>query len=157
MNWRNSLRTETRQKLVDWLIFEEDCVLLPYKDSLGIWSFGIGRNLQDVGLRSREEAIYLCNNDITHFVNFISKHYPFFENLDENRKMALVNFCFSGEGNLAKFPKMMEALRMHQFSIAADELLHNKNGLPSLYAKQVPKRAARISNVFLNGKLPYGI
>lgn len=131
------------------LIRHEGLSLKLYQDTKKLYSIGIGRNLDGVGLRNKDEAIYLLNNDITHFINFIKINYPFFDNLDICRQIALIDFCFAGEGILEKFPKMMESLRLHQFSITSDELLNSD------YAKKdVPHRAKELANIFLTGKLP---
>ena len=52
-----------KEKLVNQLIRHEGMELKVYKDSLGIETIGVGRNLVDRGV-SEEEARYLCNNDI---------------------------------------------------------------------------------------------
>ena len=72
-----------RETLVKKIAEHEGIVLEPYKDSLGISTIGIGRNLEGRGIDdyelmhmnktleeiianglTEEEAYYLCNNDI---------------------------------------------------------------------------------------------
>ena len=57
----------------------EGCSLVPYRDTLGNWTVGYGRNLTDKGL-SREEATLLCKNDISEALHS-AKSYTFFDSL----------------------------------------------------------------------------
>ena len=71
-------------EFVEMVAKHEGMVLEPYKDSLGISTIGIGRNLEDGGITdveldyigktleqvleqglTQEEAYYLCRNDIS--------------------------------------------------------------------------------------------
>ena len=51
-------------KLEDQLIQHEGLRLDMYRDSVGIWTIGIGRNLEHVGLRTEAEARYLLRSDV---------------------------------------------------------------------------------------------
>ena len=52
-----------RKKLIEELTRDEGYRRRVYKDSVGIETIGIGRNLVDVGV-TKEEAQYLLGNDI---------------------------------------------------------------------------------------------
>src|SRR3990167_11442846 len=97
------MNTDLIELSLQWASFEEGCVLKPYRDSSKhAWlTIGKGRNLEGVGLRNVDEADYLCRNDIRYFINFISQNYSFFERLDLPRQLALINFCFAGEGTFS--------------------------------------------------------
>ena len=82
-----------KEKLVDQLITHEGMELKVYKDSLGIETIGIGRNLVDSGV-SEEEARYLCNNDIDIFIWWcpIRKSSAFFKRMEEKRSRKIMEF-----------------------------------------------------------------
>ena len=71
-----------KERLIDQLIKHEGMELKVYKDSLGIETIGIGRNLVDRGV-SEEEARYLCNNDIDIVEQELGKSFPIVDSLDE--------------------------------------------------------------------------
>ncbi|MGR2462517.1 glycoside hydrolase family protein, partial [Salmonella enterica] len=72
--------------------------------------------------------------------------------LDDTRKMAIVNMTFQmGVGGVANFNTMLGYLALGQYDNAADA------ALDSLWARQTPSRARRVSEVMRNGNLvPYG-
>jgi len=51
-------------KLEDQLILHEGMRLNIYKDTVGIWTIGVGRNLEYVGLCAEAEARYLLRSDV---------------------------------------------------------------------------------------------
>ena len=50
-------------KFFEQLQEDEGFSKYPYKDSVGVWSIGFGRNLDDVGI-SKEEAELMLSNDV---------------------------------------------------------------------------------------------
>ena len=50
--------------LMEDLVRDEGLRLELYQDSVGKWTIGVGRNLDDVGI-SEDEAMYLLRNDIS--------------------------------------------------------------------------------------------
>lgn len=116
-----------------------------YQDSLGIWSGGIGRNLQDVEFSDSEIALMFANDldraEITAKVLF-----PSFDKLSDNRKAALVNLAFNMGERLAGFHHMREAVAQEDFNEAANQLTD------SLWAKQVQaSRSERIIKMIREG------
>ncbi len=76
------------------LTIDEGLRLQPYKDTVGKWTIGIGRNLDDVGI-SEEENDYLLINDIYKVEADLDAHWKWWRNLDGSRMRALVNMGFS--------------------------------------------------------------
>lgn len=112
-----------------------------YKDSLGIETIGVGRNLRDVGL-SDKEIEYLLDNDVQRVIKELQDNFVWFYDLSIPRKEALVNMCFNlGINRLKGFKNMLGYMRVGNFDKAADEALNSR------WAKQVGKRALIISDM----------
>ena len=116
---------------------------LPYQDTVGVLSIGIGRNLEK-GL-SDDEIEYLFANDLNE-AYAIASSYRYWALLSRRRQDALLNMAFQlGPSRLAGFKKMHAALEQHDYSKAADECLDSR------YAQQVPRRANTIADMIRNG------
>jgi len=154
-----------RDTLVEKIAQHEGLVLEPYKDSLGINTIGIGRNLEgrgiddyelmhmnktleeilDIGL-TKKEAYYLCNNDVDIVEQELVKQKPIVKELNEARQMCLVDMGFNlGIPRLMKFKKMWEAIERQDFEWAGAEMLNSR------WATQVGKRADNLAKVMENG------
>ncbi len=117
---------------------------MPYNDSEGIPTVGIGRNLQN-GL-SGDEIDYLFANDLRKADAGARGLYPSFDALSANRKAVLVNMCFNlGPARLAGFVKMRDAVESGDFNRAAAEMLSSK------WATQVGQRAQRLAKMMKDG------
>lgn len=129
-------------QLLQDLIRDEDLREKPYRDSVGKLTIGIGRNLDDRGI-SRDEAVYLCRNDIAIATGDLDRAVPWWRDLPEPAQRGLANMCFNlGWPRLSAFKKMLAALEAHDFDRAADEALDSK------WARQVGERADRIETLF---------
>jgi len=123
------------EKLLLILIDHEGLKKLPYVDTMEKVSIGIGRNLTDRGI-SREEAIYLCMNDVKESRSELS-NYPWYESMDEVRKDVLVELHFNiGLTKLLKFENMIQCLIMEKYADAATHMLDSR------WRKQVGDRRA---------------
>lgn len=140
------MNPDMRIKLKTLLISHEGKESLPYLDTEGKVTIGIGRNLTDVGLRE-DEIDYMYKNDVDFFYTQLSKIYPWFLELNEARQIALVDMAFMGLKKFATFKKMIAALSMHNYSIAAIELLNSN------YARKLQNRANQLANIILTGVL----
>lgn len=117
----------------------------PYKDTVGKLTIGVGRNLDDVGLRP-DEIDYLLDNDVRVAEGDARTLFTNFPTLSDNRKAVLVNMSFNlGRERLAQFHMFRQAVLAEDFSKAADEMLD------SAWAKQVGLRAARLSKMMREG------
>jgi lysozyme len=114
------------------IIEHEGLKLFPYKDTVGKWTIGVGRNLSDRGI-SHDEAMYLLNNDIQESIQEL-KHYDWFNNLDEVRQGVLIELHFNiGLTSLLKFKNMIACLEKKYYLNAAKALEN------SLWSRQVGK------------------
>ncbi len=106
-----------------FLELQEGYRQFPYKDTRGILTIGIGRNLEAKGL-TLEESIYLMRNDIAEKEADLVKHVTFYNNLDDATKYVLINLCFNmGITRLLGFKNMLAAMAINNKGDAADELL----------------------------------
>jgi lysozyme len=123
------------ETLISILIDHEGLKKLPYVDTMEKTSIGIGRNLTDRGI-SREEAIYLCLNDVKESRSELS-NYQWYESLDDVRKDVLVELHFNiGLSKLLKFDNMIQSLILKKYADAATHMLD------SAWRKQVGDRRA---------------
>lgn len=130
------------------LKLEEGLRLKPYKCTSGKLTIGIGRNLDDKGI-SEKEAEMLLDNDITECIEALVKIFPNFYLFSKARKVALISMIFQlGEGGFKKFKATIEAINNGDFKLAA---AHARN---SLWAKQTPNRAKRVTEMLELGVFP---
>ncbi len=116
-----------------------------YRDSLGIPSIGVGRNLRDVGLSSDEIDLMLAN-DIDRVLVQLDAALPWWTALSDARQRALANLCFNmGLNGLLGFHKMLAALEDGKNEEAAVALMD------SVYARQTGARAERMADLIRNG------
>lgn len=128
---------------------DEDVRPQVYKDSLGFFTIGIGRLVDDrkpgSGLRPSEMDFMLAN-DIEDRTAALTKRLPWLYLLDDARKGALLNMSFQlGIEGLLGFKNTLELVRKGQFAEAS------KNMLLSLWAQQTPNRAKRMAEQMKTG------
>lgn len=141
-----SLTLENQLILKNMLVHEEGYSQFPYKDTQEIWTIAIGRNLQARGI-SMGEALVLLENDIQYFNEQLDKKLPFFKLLDQIRQMVLIDMAFNlGINNLLQFKNTLAAIEGGNYQLAAQEMLNSK------WAKQVGRRAERLSKMMETGK-----
>ena len=134
----------------------EGLVLTVYKDTLGIDTIGIGRNLQDRGISKEEldymdipsidavyehgiteaDAYYLATNDIAIVENELARAKPCVYDLDAVRQLIVMDMAFNmGVPRLCKFKKMWAAIEAGDFDTASVEMLDSR------WARQVKSRS----------------
>lgn len=127
----------------------EECeVLTEYKDHLGYSTIGVGRLIdkRKGGGITKEESAYLLNNDIDKIVEQLDKRISWWETLDEARRGVLVNMAFQmGVDGLLGFKNTLNMIQSGRYSDAAKGMLN------SLWAKQTPARAKRMSEQMRTG------
>jgi lysozyme len=129
------------------LLFDEGKSLMPYKDSAGLLTIGIGRCLDRKGI-SDEEADFLFTNDVYDAISQCQNSIPFFANLDVIRQSVLVDMCFNlGINGLLNFKNMLSALEGKNYPKAADEMID------SSWYKQVGQRSKRLKQMMRTGIL----
>lgn len=129
-----------RPTLYELLEKDEGYRQFPYKDTRGNTTVGIGRNLESRGI-SRDEALYLLQNDVKAVVSELLHVYLWVNNLSDVRKIVLINMAFNmGVPELLQFRSMWNALEARNYELAAKEMLNSE------WAKQVPNRAERLAH-----------
>ena len=124
-----------------------------YKDHLGFDTIGVGRLVDKrkpgAGLRP-DEIAYLLNNDIDDRIEQLTRRLPWFQNLDDARKGALLNMAFQmGVDGLLGFTRTLALVESGQYDLAAHNMLQ------SLWAKQTPARAKRMADQIRTGQWVY--
>lgn len=133
-------------KLIEQLKRHEGIELKPYQDTVGKWTIGVGRNLDDIGI-SEQEAEMLLLNDIKEAERQLITTMPWTQELDEVRFSALLNFVFNvGIGTASKFVNAMGLLKDGSYDMAADEMLNSR------WARQVGNRAIEVTNQIRTGE-----
>ena len=156
-----------KSKLIEKLIVHEGLRLQVYKDTLGIDTIGIGRNLEDRGISKEEldaldiptidhiyeygiteaDAVYLATNDVQIVEEELLRAHPCVDRLDSVRQLILMDMAFNmGVPRLCKFKKMWNAIHEEDFQSAAKEMLDSR------WANQVKSRAVKLANAMHNGE-----
>ena len=155
------------ENFVNKLIAHEGLRLQVYKDTLGIDTIGIGRNLEDRGITKEEldwmdipsmdavyeygiteaDAMHLAKNDVQIVEEELVRAHPCVEELDAVRQLVLMDMAFNmGVPRLCKFKKMWNAIHEKKFDVASKEMLDSR------WANQVKSRAVKLANAMHNGE-----
>lgn len=127
-------------ELIEALKRDEGVREKPYYDSVGKISIGVGRNLDDKGLRP-DEIRFLLKNDIEEALADARK-FSWFPRLDRPRQRVIVNMIFNlGAPRFRNFKKMLAALEKQDYIKASEEMLDSK------WARQVGVRAQRLADI----------
>lgn len=116
-----------------------------YRCTAGKLSIGVGRNLEDRGLRE-DEINLMLSNDIDEAEGIARKLIPNYQKLSEERKAVVINMAFNlGETRLSQFKQTLTAINEGRYADAATGMRN------SLWYKQVGARAERLATIM--GKL----
>ena len=133
------------EKLIEELKRDEGIEYKAYQDSLGIWTIGVGRNIQEVGL-SQDEIEYLLVNDIIQCTKELNKTFDWYKDLNDARTRALINMCFNlGLTRLLGFKKFLAAMEAKDWEKAGTEMMDSK------WSKQVGARSERLIIMIVEG------
>lgn len=133
------------EQLCEQIKRHEGLRLRAYQDSLGVWTIGYGRNLQELDIDETLANRWLLE-DIWKAKQDVLNAFQFSRTLDSARQDALVNMAFNmGITRLKGFKKMLAALEEGNYEQAASEVLDSN------YAKQVGSRAIEIAAQIRNG------
>lgn len=135
---------------IEHLRREEGTILHAYQDHLGYWTLGTGRLIDERkgGGISQVENDILLGNDIAK-VRAQMAGWPAWERVknDPVRATALISMCFQlGSKGLLAFKNTLAMIAAGNFAGAAD------NAMQSLWAKQTPARAKRVTDMLRSGK-----
>jgi lysozyme len=140
------------ESINEMLIEHEDLRQFVYDDATGLPivkgtlvkgnpTIGVGRNLVGRGI-TKEEALYLLNNDIKSFTEELTRAIPWFASQPEEIRNVLIDMGFNmGVGKLLGFKNTLELIHQGNYKRASVEMLK------STWAKQVGNRAVELSNI----------
>jgi len=128
-------------RLRETITRHEGSRLKMYQDSLGIWTIGVGHNIQEKGISPAVMELML-DEDLQEAISELKRSVSFFSKMPQQVQEALVNLSFNmGIPRLMQFKKTLALLRDGDFESAADELLDSR------YAEQVGQRALEIADM----------
>lgn len=108
------------------LIKHEGLRLKPYKDTVGVLTIGVGRNLDDMGIR-QSEAMLMLDNDIQLFSAQLLHLYPWFQPLDDVRQNVMIELMFIlGPSRFSTFKNMIHYMEIKDYKNAASEIRNSK-------------------------------
>jgi len=117
---------------------------LPYEDSVGILTIGVGHNLEKPISKAAIEQI--LQDDIAEAISEMDRMFAGWKNHNDTRQNVLVEMCFNlGGPRLKGFANMWQALQFKEYHKAATEMLNSR------WAKQVGKRAQTLAEAMRNG------
>ena len=112
-----------------------------YKCSVGIYTIGVGHNLEDKGISERAAQVML-EDDIEDAITDLERNISYFKDLPTLVQEALVNLCFNlGMPRLMQFKKTLAYLKAGKYEKAANEVLDSR------YASQVGYRALEVAEM----------
>jgi lysozyme len=110
---------------------------------------GVGRNVDPnggIGL-SDEEVDMLLENDIARVIKELASEYPWFNDLDDVRKDAMIDISFNlGATRLRGFRRALAAMEKGNYREASAEFLDSK------WSRDVGGRALELSDMIASGK-----
>ena len=116
-----------------------------YKDSVGIWTIGYGRNMQSMYI-TRKVAEDWLSEDISNAEYVLLSTFPYVASMTQRRRDVLVNMTFNlGIEGISRFKKMWKALDDSDYERAADEMIDSK------WYNQVGKRAQELEQQMRRG------
>jgi lysozyme len=132
--------------LRDQLIRDEGVRLFPYKDTVGVLTIGVGRNLDARGI-SHATAEQMLDEDIAVHTHELLLRHPWIADLDDARKGVMINLAFNlGVAGLSSFKLTLQAVRDGDYHLAAARMLLSK------WAHQVGNRADRLALQMSSGQ-----
>ena len=137
------------EKLLAMLKRHEGVETHAYECSEGKITVGVGRNIDQAGGMglSDDEIDYLLQNDIERVIKELSSEYPWFSDLDDVRKDAMVDISFNlGQTRLRLFKRALAAMETGDYKEAATEFLDSR------WAKQVGSRALELTDMISSGE-----
>ena len=113
-------------KIEELLIKHEGLKLKPYKDTRGILTIGVGRNLEDNGIE-QDEALYMLKNDIKKAKQELREIFEGFNKLPDNVRLVLIDMIFNlGETRFLKFKHMISAVKNKDWKNMIKEMKDSK-------------------------------
>ena len=139
---------------------DEGMELRPYKDSVGVWTVGVGHNLVEHGLPLEVLIAHLQSHDMHEeqvndlldwgvkniAVPALNRIFSHWRTLSEPRQRVLLNMAFNlGEDRFRRFPKFWAAVAAEDWPEAKAQMID------SHWHVQVGVRALRLEDMMLEG------
>lgn len=136
------------EQLLEMLKRHEGVRSRVYLCSAGYETIGVGRNISKSGVGlSEDEVDYLLENDILRVLKELSSEYPWFNDLDDVRKDAMIDISFNlGATRLRGFKKALAAMEVADYTLAAKEFLDSK------WSRDVKGRAHELASMIETGE-----
>lgn len=152
-------RVKTYNRIYDFVILNEDWRNKPYKCTAQKNTIGVGHNmdaqplpqhiqayLDEKGEITDEMVLELLESDIQFALHCCRELYPNFDQFDENRRIALIDFLFNvGPGTAKTFIRTNKAINNGEWQMAASNMRH------SLWYSQVKSRGVRVTQMIEKG------
>jgi lysozyme len=136
----------TLDDLKQQLTIHEGLELMPYECTAGKLTIGVGRNIEDRGI-THDEAMYLLENDIMLYSKELQTAFPVVDELDDVRRMTLINMAFNlGISKLSMFKNMWAAIESKKWDEAAAQMLDSK------WSRDVGKRSFELAEQMRTGE-----
>ena len=136
------------EKLLEMLKRHEGVRSHVYLCSAGYETIGVGRNISKSGMGlSDDEVDYLLENDIVRVIKELSLEYPWFKDLDDVRKDAIIDIGFNlGATRLRGFKRALAAMDVADYKTASLEFLDSK------WSRDVKGRSAELAHMIAIGE-----
>lgn len=134
-----------REQFEEHLVWAEGERLQMYKDSVGIWTIGVGRNIEEKGISKNVSRIML-QEDIDEVFTDLDR-LDYFANLDPTRQLIVADMVFNlGLSRFLRFVKLNAALALHDYTLAAHEMQDSK------WYRQTKRRARKLVEAMKTGE-----
>lgn len=148
-----AMNSQNLASLVAELRRDEGVRYVVYKDTKGIDTTGVGHNLEAKPLPdgwayplNDTQVNSLLADDLEDVFHDLDRNLPWWTDLNDVRQRALANFVFQlGITKALGFTQSLPLIRQGKYVDAAN------NMLLSAWAKQVPNRAKRVTDMIRNG------
>tara|TARA_B100000424_G_scaffold267818_1_gene261404 strand:- start:657 stop:1058 length:402 start_codon:yes stop_codon:yes gene_type:complete len=126
--------------LIDSIKENEGYKSTVYTDTLGYDTIGYGFAIKDLEL-DEEVCDLILDKKLDKLIDVTNKKFPFLRELPQDKCEVIFEMVYQlGLNGVSKFKKMLKALENKDYDKAAAEMLD------SLWAKQTPNRALKLSN-----------
>jgi len=140
--------------LVQELRRDEGVRYVPYEDTIGISTVGVGHNLRAAPLPAGwsypltdEQVNALLSQDLQNVYHDLDRDLPWWTQLCNVRQRVICNLCFNmGINGLLTFHNTLAAVRQGRYEDAKAGMLASK------WATQVGERATRLSDMMEQGE-----
>lgn len=147
------MNPDNEAQLIQELRADEGVRYVPYRDTKGIQTTGVGHNLEASPLPAGwsypltdAQVDTLLHGDLANVYGDLNRNLPWWTDLNDVRQRVICNMCFNlGMGKLAGFKNTLAAMRQGRWDDAANGMLN------SAWASQVKGRAVRLADMMRKG------